>query len=263
MTRKPSDGWSDYPDHFSSADDADTYDELFRSDRCEQVCWEIQRALLHAVVAGFSSPAETKGHALDFACGTGRVTEVLYEAGLRTVGLDASDSMVALAKRRMPAVEFRVGLLGTTETDQWLSALGSPFQLITAFRFFLNTPADQRAPILDLLVRQLHSQGRIIVNNHGSGPSLRNLGLKLRRNQDATILTQREFVAMLDSAGLDVEQRWGGQIFTRKLYSSPIIRHVTCAIERLLPRTAIGRALARAVGAQQTYLCQMASRHYA
>lgn len=257
MRDRANKGWTDYPDHFSSEVDADEYDQLFKSDKCEQVCWEIERAALAVVLQGLLVSAKNRDtRALDFACGTGRITVVLVESGWQPVGLDASPAMIAPAQRRLPEVEFQVGLLGEGETDEWLSAHGGPFRLVTAFRFFLNAPADQRETVLAKLVNQLDVQGCMIVNNHGSGPSLRNLGLRLRRNRDATRLSQREFLSILHRAGLSIDRQWGGQMFPRKLYGLSYFARVVVGIERLIPRSAFGRGLARRFGAHQTYVCR-------
>ena len=47
---------------------------------------------------------------LDCACGTGRLTSAALKAGaLRVAGIDFSERMIQLARRRHPAIEFIVG----------------------------------------------------------------------------------------------------------------------------------------------------------
>lgn len=255
--RKPaSAGWSDYPTHFTSPDDVRTYDRLFESDACERICWSVQGHLLCARLRELRSGcASENSRALDFACGTGRITRVVRDSGWDVTGMDASAAMIDYASELLPALDFRQGLLGNTETGEWLASIGQ-FDLITAFRFFLNTPSEQRAPILKLLVELLGPNGHIVVNNHGSGPSLRNLGLRLRRKEGSTTLGQRDFVTMLTNAGLRVERQWGGQIFSRSLYALPRIGKVFSILERNTPRSRLGTILAARFGAQQTYDCR-------
>jgi ubiquinone/menaquinone biosynthesis C-methylase UbiE len=45
---------------------------------------------------------EAGGRVLELACGTGRVTLALAEAGLEVTGTDHSDGMLAVAKRKLP-----------------------------------------------------------------------------------------------------------------------------------------------------------------
>jgi ubiquinone/menaquinone biosynthesis C-methylase UbiE len=51
------------------------------------------------------------GDALDAACGTGRHTAALVARGYKTIGIDQSPEMVALARQKAPNAEFRIGYL--------------------------------------------------------------------------------------------------------------------------------------------------------
>ncbi len=46
---------------------------------------------------------------LDLACGTGNLTRELLARGYRVVGLDASEEMLAVAREKLPGVEFFLG----------------------------------------------------------------------------------------------------------------------------------------------------------
>ncbi|MCL2671284.1 MAG: GNAT family N-acetyltransferase [Clostridiales bacterium] len=43
---------------------------------------------------------------LDLGCGTGRLTKVLYDAGIEITGVDFSENMIAVAKSKMPSARF-------------------------------------------------------------------------------------------------------------------------------------------------------------
>jgi ubiquinone/menaquinone biosynthesis C-methylase UbiE len=49
------------------------------------------------------------GRALDAACGTGRHAARLVASGHRTVGVDCSAAMLAIARRKVPQADFRIG----------------------------------------------------------------------------------------------------------------------------------------------------------
>ncbi|HEX6468600.1 MAG TPA: methyltransferase domain-containing protein [Streptosporangiaceae bacterium] len=49
------------------------------------------------------------GLVIDVGCGTGRAVAELADQGLRALGIDVSDQMIALARERWPHGEFRVG----------------------------------------------------------------------------------------------------------------------------------------------------------
>src|SRR4051812_20075338 len=49
----------------------------------------------------------TGSRALDFGCGTGRSTRFLCQHGFRTVGVDISQDMIAMARQSDPAGDYR------------------------------------------------------------------------------------------------------------------------------------------------------------
>ena len=57
------------------------------------------------------------GDALDAACGTGRHTTALVASGYKTIGVDQSPEMVAVARRKVPEAEFRIGHLENLPLD--------------------------------------------------------------------------------------------------------------------------------------------------
>jgi SAM-dependent methyltransferase len=69
-----------------------------------------------------------RGSALDAACGTGRFAHYLAARGHQVVGVDSSPEMLARARERVPAAEFRLGdlcelPLGDDEVDLIVCAL--------------------------------------------------------------------------------------------------------------------------------------------
>ncbi|MEO3973682.1 class I SAM-dependent methyltransferase [Streptomyces sp. CAU 1734] len=67
---------------------------------------EVEEPVVHALLD--RGPV---GTALDAACGTGRTTAALTARGYRTIGVDQSPEMLAHARRKAPAAEFREGRL--------------------------------------------------------------------------------------------------------------------------------------------------------
>ncbi|MBB5914432.1 SAM-dependent methyltransferase [Nocardia transvalensis] len=57
------------------------------------------------------------GTALDAACGTGRVAEVLADCGHHVVGVDSSPHMLDHARKRLPEADFRAGDLQELPVD--------------------------------------------------------------------------------------------------------------------------------------------------
>jgi len=105
--------------------------------------------------------------ALDFACGTGRVTEVVDRHFATTVGVDVSAEMLARARTRVPMATF-------IEKDLTAGDLSSipRADVITSFRFFQNAEASLRHQVLDVFAEVLRDDGELIVNVqlNGEGP---------------------------------------------------------------------------------------------
>ena len=97
---------------------------------------------------------------IDFACGTGRITEVVAPLCGEAVGVDLSADMLQQARRKCPTVRFVQADLTQTEAD-----LGS-FDLATAFRFFGNAQHGLRMAALKALHRLLRPGGYLVINSH-------------------------------------------------------------------------------------------------
>jgi SAM-dependent methyltransferase len=97
---------------------------------------------------------------LDFACGTGRITELVAPHARCVVGVDVSESMIATARQRCPAVQFVI-----TDITREEHALGR-FDLATAFRFLGNAQDELRVSALRAIGRLLNAGGYLLLNNH-------------------------------------------------------------------------------------------------
>jgi SAM-dependent methyltransferase len=110
---------------------------------------------------------EARGEVLEIACGTGRVLLPLARTGVPVMGMDVSEGMLAVARRKLegepPEVSARVTLV---HGDMTKFELGRRFDLvIIPFRAFqvLLTRADQRA-CLERCRSHLKPGGRLAVD---------------------------------------------------------------------------------------------------
>lgn len=97
---------------------------------------------------------------LDFACGTGRITEQVAPMARQSTGVDISPTMIEEARKKCPQTRFQLADLTQQDPD-----LGD-FDLITSFRFFGNAQDELREGALKALSRRLVRGGHLVINSH-------------------------------------------------------------------------------------------------
>ncbi len=96
-----------------------------------------------------------EGLVVDLGCGSGLWAEKLAEAGYGVLGLDVSEEMVEISRRRVPAAEFRVASLFEAELP--------PCHAVTAIGEVLNYLFDPAADDERALVRLFRSVHEALV----------------------------------------------------------------------------------------------------
>ena len=142
---------------------------------------------------------------LDFACGTGRILgsgSAIFDA---PTGIDVSDSMLEIARESYPGANiFRHDI--TREPFE-----GS-FDVITAFRFFLNAQPELRSDVLTALRPLLAPSGRLIANVHVNATSPLGMAYRVRnalkRRTVANTLSFHQFESTLVKHGFEVEDTY-------------------------------------------------------
>jgi ubiquinone/menaquinone biosynthesis C-methylase UbiE len=97
------------------------------------------------------------GVALDAACGTGRHAAYLANLGHRVIGVDSSKEMLAIARAKMPNVEFHDGDLHR------LPVPDEHVDLIVCALALTHVPA--LAPVLAEFVRVLRPRGHLVISD--------------------------------------------------------------------------------------------------
>jgi SAM-dependent methyltransferase len=135
--------------------------------------WRIEREILDRSLERFAKDGSSR--ALDFACGTGRVLSHLEARFAQPVGIDVSPDMLERARTRCPdSVLLAVDVTEQPRID------GTPFDVITAFRFFLNAEQPLRTQVLRWMHDALKPDGVVIANFHLNPRSVRGVYLQLR-----------------------------------------------------------------------------------
>ncbi|UVK57112.1 class I SAM-dependent methyltransferase [Mesorhizobium sp. AR02] len=139
---------------------------------------------------------------LDFACGTGRIANVAAGLFGEVVGADISRPMLDCAQVP-PNVRLR-------HIDMTREPLGETFDVVTAFRFFLNAEDQLKWDALKAINEHLKDGGRLVCNVHMNATSPIGLVSRLlNRLSGRTIrhtLSAAKFKALLTASGFLVEE---------------------------------------------------------
>ena len=141
-----------------------TYDATIAADPFDAYMAQFERAYLLDAIPRLFPVA--KPRYLDFACGTGRITQTVAPLCAEAVGVDVSPSMLAEARIKCPSVRFVEADITKSTAD-----LGV-FDLVTSFRFFGNAQQELRVAVLGALYRLLRPDGYLVINSHRNPQSL-------------------------------------------------------------------------------------------
>jgi len=209
------------------------YDEvMYEPGGYDAHIWDMERPRLEVLVRRMRAAGELRY--LDFACGTGRIVQVLEPYASRACAVDMSQEMLRRAAEKCPRAEvFRADI----RTDS--AVLGGPFDLITAFRFFLNTEDDMRLPVLSSLAGLLSGpDARLVFNIHMNGRSsllLADRYMRLRGWGRLRMMTLPAIRELIDQSGLRIVEMQGYGAFPRALYRSRL-KGAAMAADRFLAR---------------------------
>jgi predicted TPR repeat methyltransferase len=173
------------------------YKEHYDTDRWYRSLWLREQKALKDIVETYFKGRQI--HLLDFACGTGRICGFLEPWVADAVGVDVSQSMLDIAGQNLK----RTKLIRADITNQPVLA-GRKFNLITAFRFFLNAEPALRKAALRAIVPLLATDGLLVFNNHRNrtSPLVR---LKYgRRHKTRNFMSMREMREMVNEFGLNI-----------------------------------------------------------
>lgn len=211
---------SEYRKRFSCSENANYYDNIYARESYDSFIWPLQLPYVIRVMENVRREVGGEINYLDFACGTGRIISAVEDKADHAMGLDVSAEMIAIARKKTKRAKFIMGNLVDRP-----NLLDKQFEVITAFRFFLNVEKPIRYVVLQRLAALLQGkEGRLIFNIHGNSRSIRHWSV-LGRKLFGTIeneLSFRETVHLIDSAGLVLESWHGFGLLPRKLHYSPI-----------------------------------------
>lgn len=177
----------------------DHYQRTFERGYYAALWSKVERPLLASILGELGGRSRS---CLDFACGTGRIAGLAAQSFGAVVGVDISESMLEYA-RTLPRV--CVKRIDITRED-----LEMKFDVVTAFRFFLNAEDALRREAARAIWRRLNDGGRLVCNIHMNSESVAGRiydaiegvsGKALHNTMSAA-----QFARLLDECGFVVEE---------------------------------------------------------
>lgn len=149
MSYKDSHKWKDF---------AENYDKSI-CNKFESRIYQIENEILLEYIKKFFKDQNI--NIMDFACGTWRITSLLFSEYKNIAWYDISENMLNIAKNKYPQIKFYKKDIADTITENI-----EKFDCITSFRFFLNAEYELKKDILLSLKKYLKKNGIIIFNIH-------------------------------------------------------------------------------------------------
>jgi predicted TPR repeat methyltransferase len=148
-----------YRDSHKYAGKGAEYEQYYQTQAWERFLWSREQEVIVRILDKYFTGRDI--HLLDFACGTGRITSFLKNRVKTSTGVDVSGSMLAIAREKLERTEI-------IEADITVENVLKPrkFNLITAFRFFLNAEPHLRLAAIGALTELLTDDGYFVFNNH-------------------------------------------------------------------------------------------------
>lgn len=244
-----------YRDHFERSESAQAYEEVeYGSTSHSDLLWQLEKEQLDAVVARLRRTHEHITY-LDFATGTGRVLEHLEKSVDSATGVEISESMAEISRTKVASPV----ICGDITTNADLVSDG--YDIITAFRFFLNAEPELRTAAIAALAARLRDETSLLVfNNHGNlwSHKLALWPIHALRNgrgyrPEGNYMSHHEVLDLIDEAGLEVVARVGCGVTPGRL-TPYVSRQWLLRGEQRVADTALAR-----IGVNQMYVVRRRS----
>lgn len=192
---------ADYRESHKTEGKGAAYDQMYETNPWERFLWTREQRILCRILDEHFRGRDI--HLLDFACGTGRLTSFLEDRVSSAVGVDVSSSMLEMAQKKLKRTELVQADLTRENVFQ-----GRKFNLITAFRFFLNAESALRTSAMRAIVPLLADDGCLVFNNHRNPSTpynrLANVWYGNRRRRNVNFMTVQEMKNVAHAGGLEV-----------------------------------------------------------
>lgn len=175
------------------------YDRTYEVGYYAALWRKVEKPILEAVLRQLGG---RQRKCLDFACGTGRITNVAADYFGDVVGVDVSATMLARAHGAYNVRLYQIDITRQT--------LGETFDVITAFRFFLNAEQQLRREALEAMREHLNPGGWLVCNVQMNATSpagtVSRIANRLPWSSIRVTMSADELSTLLKSTGFAVEQ---------------------------------------------------------
>lgn len=203
------------------------YEAYYQNKAWQRFLWSREQEIILRILEKYFKGRYV--HLLDFACGTGRITEFMENRVKTSTGVDVSGTMLAIAREKLKRTEL-------IETDITVENILKPrkFNLITAFRFFLNAEPELRFAAIETLAELLDEEGYLIFNNHQNSESpwirLRYAHYR-KKNPDGTfnVMSINQMKNLVEGTGLEIVEIYPAGFFNPP--KIPVSFHLNRAID--------------------------------
>lgn len=220
----------DYRERFRG-DKAYSYEsKTYQKNSYYSLMWKIEKKYLE----NFLKEQDRFNTYLDFACGSGRVIELVENYVVRSVGIDVSSQMLEITSQKVKKSKLVL-------QDISKEGLKEKFDLITAYRFFLNAQEDLRHSVVAEFSRSTNDNSVIIVSNQGNKTSFRFFIALLHRIMGKRLnqLSKNEFMDLFAPYGFNLVQYRGIGVLPKFLYKVRPLVSVFYSIDLILYRLKI------------------------
>lgn len=199
-----------YKTSHSSKDYGKIYSKTYENGYYAYQWQHIEKPLLETIFINAINVGAKKY--LDFACGTGRILNIGEKHFENSIGVDVSEPM--LVEARNICINSKILQRDITENN-----IDEKFDVITAFRFFLNAENTLSKNVLYSLREIIKDNGILIANVHVNKFSplgfLYTVRNKIKGKTVANTMSFREFEQLLIKNGFEIQSVYWYSYFPR------------------------------------------------
>lgn len=241
---RPVSAIDDYRASHTAPGKGESYDLVAHEGRHRSLIWAWEQRVLASVIE--RRLAGRAVQSLDFACGTGRIVGFLENHVAHATGVDISESMLSVARRKLSRAELHLA-----DVTQENILADRRFDLITAFRFFLNAQQELREQAIVVLAEHLADDGYLVFNNHLPRGCLMHMVLwaysKATGRSEPRVWSVAEVDRLVEGVGLRIVERHAWGLLPATDNHLPLPRAILGPLENGISKAGVFRPFAQNV----------------